>query len=346
VTDITTAAVCTSLSGEGAIELRPWELPPLGPGAVRIAVRAASVNFPDVLMVRGLYQSRLEPPFVAGTECAGVITEVGPEVVGGFGVGDRVLSVVGAGGFATEVTATPPLQQVHRIPDEMTWEDAAAFNLTYGTGMEGLLRRGGLRAGESVLVLGASGGCGSAAVQIAKAMGATVVAVAGGAEKVELARRLGADVVLDHRNLASLSAAVKECTDGVGVNVVFDPVGGVDLREPLRCLAWNGRYLVIGFASGEIPVVKVNQTILKGISVVGVAYGMAAIADPASNAADFAQLFDWYRQGLVTPAVGHRFPLRDAAEAMRVVFERRALGKVVITMPPGAGGGRLSNGAA
>ena len=147
------------------------------------------------------------------------------------------------------------------------------------------------------------------------------------------ARPPGADVVLDHRVIESLSASVKDATDGRGVDVVFDTVGGADVREPLRCLAWNGRYLVIGFAAGEIPVLKLNQTILKSISVVGVAYGMSAIADPVANAKDFAQLFDWYEQSLVTPAIGHHFPLRDAAEAMRVVYEREAIGKVVIEMP-------------
>jgi NADPH2:quinone reductase len=323
--------VCTELSGEGAMELRDWEVGPLGPGAVRIAVEAASVNFPDVLMARGLYQARMEPPFVAGSECAGTIVEVGVDVTG-LAVGDRVLSMVGAGAFATEVRATPPMQQVHRLPGAMSWDDAAALNMTYGTGYHGLVRRGRLVAGESVLVLGASGGCGSAAIQIAKASGATVVAVAGGAEKGALASRLGADVVLDHQAISSLSEAVKEATDGRGVDVVYDTVGGADVREPLRCLAWNGRYLVIGFASGEIPVIKANQTILKGISVVGVAYGMSAIADPAANQEDFAQLFAWYQEGKVKPAIGHRFALADAAEAMRVVFERRALGKVVIEM--------------
>jgi NADPH2:quinone reductase len=342
-----TAVVCTDLGGDGTLELRDWEVAAPGPGAVRIEVRAASVNFPDVLMVRGLYQARAEPPFVAGTECAGVVTEAGPQA-GGLAVGDRVLAVVGTGAFATEAVATPPLQQVHRIPAEMSWDEAAAFNITYGTGIHGLLRRGGLRAGESVLVLGAAGGCGSAAVQIAKAAGATVIAVAGGEDKCELARRLGADVVLDHRaldhraldhraldhgGLASLSAAVREHTGGRGVDVVFDTVGGPDAREPLRCLAWNGRYLVIGFASGQVPVIKANQTILKGISVVGVAYGMSAIADPAANAQDFRQLFDWYRQGLVRPVIGHRFPLADAAAALRVVSGRRALGKVIIEVP-------------
>ena len=283
-------------------------------------------------MVRGLYQARPEPPFVPGTEGAGVITELGSDV-SGLAVGDRVLAVLGSGAFATEVAATPPFQQVHRIPDDMPWDEAAACNLTYGTGIHGLLRRGGLGAGESALVLGAGGGCGSAAVQIAKAAGATVIAVAGGEDKCELARRLGADIVLDHQVVTPLSAAVKEATGGRGVDVVFDTVGGSDVREPLRCLAWNGRYLVIGFAAGEIPLIKANQTILKGISIVGVAYGMSAVADPVANAKDFKQLFTWYRQGLVRPAIGHRFALADAAQAMRVVFERRALGKVVIEMP-------------
>jgi NADPH2:quinone reductase len=329
---VTLAAVCTDLVGEDAIAVREWEVPAVGPDAVRIDVRAASVNFPDVLMIRGQYQMRSEPPFVPGSECAGVVAEIG-DAVQGLSVGDRVLALVGSGAFATEVVATPPMQQVHRIPDEMPFDEAAAFDMTYGTGVHGLLRRGGLRAGESVLVLGASGGCGSAAVQIAKAVGATVVAVAGGPEKCALARSLGADVVLDHRAVASLSVAVREATGGRGVDVVFDTVGGADGREPLRCLAWGGRYLVIGFASGDIPIIKVNQAILKGISVVGVAYGMSAIMDPAANAEDFAQLFEWYRRGLVTPAVGHRFPLAEAAEALRTVYDRRAIGKVVIEMP-------------
>jgi len=183
-----------------------------------------------------------------------------------------------------------------------------------------------------VVVLGASGGCGSAAIQISKAAGAQVIAVTGGEEKCELARRLGADVVVDHHAVASLSEAVKQQTGGRGADVLFDTVGGSDVREPLRSLAWNGRYLVIGFASGDIPTIKANQAILKCISIVGVAYGLSAIIDPRANTEDFAQLFDWYRQGKVTPSIGHRFLLADAAEALRVVHERRALGKVVIEM--------------
>ena len=312
--------------------MQDWAVPATSPGAVRIAVRAASVNFPDVLMARRLYQSRMEPPFVAGMECAGVITDFGTDV-SEFAVGDRVLALVGSGAFASEVIATPPMQQVHRIPDEMPFDEAAAFDMTYGTGIHGLIRRGGLQAGESVLVLGAAGSCGSAAVKIAKAAGATVIAVAGGEQKCALAVGLGADAVIDHQSAPSLSTAVKDLTDGRGVDVVFDTVGGADAREQLRSLAWNGRYLVIGFAAGEIPMVKANQMILKGVSMVGVAYGMSAIADPVANQEDFAKLFDWYRAGLVTPVIGHRFDLAEAADAMRVVYERRALGKVVIEMP-------------
>jgi NADPH2:quinone reductase len=326
------AAVCTELSGEGGMTLKEWPVAPLGPEAVRIAVRAASVNFPDVLIVRGLYQVRPDPPFVPGSECAGVITEVGAKVTG-FAVGDRVLTLLGSGAFASEVVVTPKVQQVHRIPDEMPFDEAASFNLAYGTAYHGLIPRGGLKAGESVVVLGAAGGCGTAAVQIAKAAGATVIAIAGGQMKCDLVRALGADVAIDHQKIESLSAAVKEATGGRGVDVVFDAVGGTDAREQLRCLAWNGRYLTIGFASGDIPEVKLNQTILKGISIIGVAYGMSAVLDPAANAQDFQQLFTWYEQGLVTPAIKDRFPLAQAADAMRVLYERRALGKVVVEMP-------------
>jgi NADPH2:quinone reductase len=328
---VTTAAVCTSLDGEDSIEVKTMDPSPVRPTSLRIEVRAASVNFPDVLMIRGQYQAHFDPPFVPGSECAGVVVETG-EAVTGFAVGDRVMAL-GVGAFATDMVATPPTQ-IHRIPDGMPFDEAAAFNMTYGTAIHGLIGRGGLRAGESVLVTGAGGGCGSAAVQVAKAAGATVVAVAGGQEKCELARSLGADAVIDHRNVTSLSEAVRAATDGAGTDVVFDTVGGTDNREYLRCLAWNGRYLVIGFASGEIPVFRANQTILKCISIIGVAYGMSAIADPAANEKDFQQLFAWYREGRVAPRISARFPLHETSEALRTVSERRAVGKVVIEMPP------------
>ena len=327
-----TAAVCSELTDDGRIDVGPWPDADIGTTGVRVAVRAASVNFPDVLIVRGQYQAKPDLPFVAGTECAGDVIEIGADV-SDFAVGDRVLTLAGTGAFSTSVVVHPPQQQTHRMPERMPYDEAASFIITYGTGYHGLIGRGQLRAGESVLVLGAAGGCGTAAVQIAKAAGATVIGVAGGDAKCELVRSLGADVVIDHQQVESISAAVKEATGGPGVDVLYDTVGGADVREYLRCLAWNGRYLVIGFASGDIPVVRLNQALLKSISIVGVAYGVSAMLDPATNDRDFAQLFDWYRDGLVTPHISGRFPLDQTAEAMRVVHDREVLGKVVVEMP-------------
>jgi NADPH:quinone reductase len=328
---MTTAVVCIALTGENGLEIQEWPETEIGPSGVAVRVHAASMNYPDVLIIQGLYQFRPDPPFVPGSECAGVVTRVGEEITD-FAAGDRVLAVTGHGAFAERVILTPPGHQIHHIPDDMPFDHAASFNLTYGTAYYGLVRRGALRSGESVLVLGASGGCGSAAVQVAKAAGASVVAVAGGREKSALVRELGADAVVDYREVESLSAAVREATAGRGVDVVFDPVGGADAREQLRCLAWGGRYLVIGFAAGDIPVVKVNQTIMKGISVIGVAYGMSAVLDPGANLEDLRQLFEWYVEGRVTPFISSRFPLAQAADAFRVLHERRVLGKVVIEM--------------
>ncbi len=324
--------MCTALTGEDSLEIQEWPVRELGASDLAVSVRAASVNFPDVLIVRGLYQIRPDPPFVPGSEIAGVITGVGP-AVNGLAAGDRILAVTGSGAFATDVVLTQGQSQMHVIPDEMPFDEAAAFDLTYGTAYHGLIRRGRLLPGETMLVNGATGGCGSAAVQIGKAVGATVIAVAGGAEKCALAWELGADVVIDHQTTESLSAAVREATGGRGADVFFDNVGGADVRDELRCLAWNGRYLVVGFAGGEIPTFKANQTILKGISIVGVAYGMSAVIDPGANNEDFGQLFAWYRDGKVRPHIGQRFPLAQAADAIRSLRERRALGKVVIEMP-------------
>lgn len=331
--DVVRAVVCTSLDGEDGLEVREdWPGPgPCGPRQVRIDVRAASVNFPDVLITRGLYQLRKDPPFVLGNEAAGVISEVGAEVEG-LAVGDRVLTLTGVGAFTSQLLVTPPMQQVHRLPDDMPFADGAAFDLTYGTAGHGLLDRGRVQPGESVLINGAAGGCGSAAVQIAKAAGASVVAVAGGPAKVAVATAMGADEVIDHTELAgdrALSTRVKEVTDGRGVDVVFDNVGG-DVRDLLRCLAWNGRFLVVGFAGGEVPNLPLNLTVLRSVSAVGVAYGASAIRDPDGNARLFRQLFDWYEEGKLCPHIGDRFDLADAADAVRTMHDRRALGKIVI----------------
>jgi len=325
------AAVCTALIGEDSIEVREWDVRAPGPGEVKLAMRAASVNFPDVLMVRGLYQHRPDPPFVPGSEGSGIITAVGDGVTD-FAPGDRVLFIGGAT-FATEVVTRVSVGLMHRIPDEMPFDEAAAFALTYGTAYNALVTRGAVRAGETVLVTGAAGGVGSAALEVAKASGARVIAVVGGAEKAALARDLGADAVIDHTTVDALAPVVKELTDGRGVDVFCDNVGGADARDLLRCVGWNGRFLVVGFAGGDIPVFKANQTILKCISIVGVAYGMSAITDPDTARREIGALSDWYREGKVRPAVTARFPLAQAADAMRVLQERRALGKVVVEMP-------------
>jgi NADPH2:quinone reductase len=324
------ALVCPELGGEEVLEVRDLPSPPpCGPGEVRIRAYAAGVNFPDTLVIRGEYQYRYDPPFVPGHECAGTLLEVGPDVEH-LAVGDRVLAMCGTGGFAEEVVCdtTGRRNQVFRIPDAMPYEEAAGFDLTYGTAIHGW-RRGALQPGESVLVLGAGGGCGSAAVQVAKAMGAYVVAAAGGAEKLDVARRCGADVVIDYRE-EKVSERVKELTGGRGVDLVFDPVGGADFRDHLRSLAWNGRYLVVGFAAGEVPQMGLNLVLLKSVSVIGVAYGASARLDPAENAQALAQLFAWYDAGLLSPFIGHRFPLEQGGDALRVVSGRGALGKVII----------------
>ncbi len=323
------ALVCPRIGTEDdLVVVDDWPEPECGPGQIRVDVAAASVNFPDVLLIRDEYQVKKEPPFVPGSECAGTVSEVGSDVEA-FAVGDRVMALPGTGAFTEQIVVAVPPVQVHRIPDSMPFDHAAAFDLTYGTAGLGLAR-GAVAAEDDVVVLGAAGGCGSAAIQIAKAMGARVVAVAGGAEKVALCRALGADEVIDHQTVEALAPAVKAATGGKGADVLFDTVGGPDVRDLLRCMAWNGRYLVVGFAAGGVPTIGLNQTILKSISVVGVAFGASAIVDPAGNAALFEQLLAWYGEGLLDPHIGHRFALDQAADAIRTVGERRAMGKVLV----------------
>jgi NADPH2:quinone reductase len=333
------AVVCVSLTGEDGLEVRSDHPEPgeLRPDQVRIAVEAASVNFPDTLITRGEYQVRSEPPFVLGNECAGTLTQIGADI-SGYAIGDRVLALTGTGAFAEIVDVVPGVHQVHRIPAQMTFEQAAAFNLTFGTAGHGLIQRGHVQPDETVLVTGAAGGCGSAAVMVARALGARVVATAGGPEKANLAAELGADDVIDHHTLdgeRALSERVKALTAGRGVDVVFDNVGAQrgsdDVRDLLRCLAWHGRYLVVGFAGGGIPKVALNQTILRSISLVGVAYGASAIVAPATNRALFTQLFDLFERGRIAPYIGRTFAFEQAPDAVRTVRDRTALGKTVIT---------------
>jgi NADPH:quinone reductase len=327
------AWVATTLDGESGLRVQDLPSPPCGANQVRIANHAAALNFPDVLITRGQYQLRLEPPFVPGSECAGVVVEVGPDVET-ISMGERVLTISGVGAFADEIVATPSVQQVHAIPDDMTFTEAAGFGMVYGTALHGLRQRGALQPGETVLVLGSSGGCGGAAVGVALAMGARVVAGASSPEKCSAANALGAHHVIDYTS-EDLRGRVMDITGGAGVDIVFDPVGGALFDHARRCVGWNGRYLVVGFAAGDIPVMPANYPLLKSMSLVGVAFGMSAIKDPVMNEGNFRQLFDWLDKGSLRPNVGDVLPFDDLPRACAELHAGRAIGKTVIEMQGG-----------
>jgi len=324
------AWVATTLDGEDGLRIQDLPNPPCGQDQVRIANHAAALNFPDVLITRGKYQLRLEPPFVPGSEGAGVVLEVGSDIET-IAVGDRVLTVSGVGAFADELVVTPSVQQVHAIPDDMTFIDAAGFGMVYGTALHGLRQRGALQPGESVLVLGSSGGCGGAAVGVASAMGARVIAGASSPEKCSAATRLGANDAIDY-STDDLHARVMDITGGAGVDIVFDPVGGALFDQARRCVGWNGRYLVVGFAAGDIPVMPANYPLLKSMSLVGVAFGMSAIKDPVMNNANFRQLFEWFGDGRLCPHVGDVVAFDELPRACADLHAGRAIGKTVVDM--------------
>ena len=294
---------------------------------VVLDVHAAGVNFPDSLIIEGKYQFKPPFPFSPGGEAAGVISAVG-EKVSQFKVGDRVMALTGWGSFAEQVAV--PAYNVLPMPAGMDFTTAAAFSMTYGTSMHALKQRGNLQAGETLLVLGASGGVGLAAVEIGKAMGATVIAAASSAEKLAVAKAAGADHLINYSE-QSLKDELKTLTKGQGVDVIYDPVGGPLFEEAFRSIAWNGRMLVIGFASGEIPALPANLPLLKGAALIGVFWGAFAQRQPQDNVANFQQLFAWYGQGKLKPLVSQTFPLEKAGDAIDTLAKRKAVGKVVVT---------------
>lgn len=317
------AALITELTGPDGIVVGELPDPEPGPGMVRIRVESAGVNFPDLLMSRGLYQVRPPTPFPPGGEVGGVIDAVGPDVEG-FAVGDRVLGTTFYGGFATHLCL--PTQRINRLPDAMTTEIAGAFSFTYGTSYHGLVDRGGLAAGERLLVLGAAGGVGLAAVEIGAALGAEVVAAASTDEKLALCREHGATHTINYAT-EDLAARLKAMG---GVDVVYDPVGG-DLSETaLRRLRPGGRLLVIGFAAGSIPKIALNLTLLKECQIVGVAWGAWTMREPAQHHANIEALFALHGRGALSPHISHRYGLGEVPEALRALDERRVLGKVII----------------
>jgi NADPH2:quinone reductase len=301
--------------------------PTVTPGSVSIDVHAAGCNFFDILMVQGRYQVKPPFPFTPGAEVAGVVREVG-EGVEGIAIGDRVLASAGMGGFAER--AVLPATGVHALPEGMSFEEGAAFPIIYPTSYAGLVFRAGLARGETLLVHAAAGGVGIAAVQIGKALGATVIATAGAPEKLEIARSHGADHAIDYRK-EDFVARVKELTDGRGADVIYDSVGGDVFDQSLKCIAWNGRLLVIGFASGRIPEVKANRILLKNIAVTGLHWGAHATHEPARVVETFERLFDLYRQGHVKPLIYKTYTLDDLPTALSDLGSRKTYGKLIVT---------------
>lgn len=320
--------------GPETLVLKDHPLPEPGKRQVRIRVRAAGLNFPDTLIIRDLYQMRPPRPFAPGGEVAGEVEAVG-EAVTDFAVGDRVLALTGHGGFATHVCADAT--STSKIPNAMPYEDAACFIFTYGTSHHALKDRAMLKAGETVLILGAAGGVGVAAIELAKAAGAKVIAAVSSAEKAAFCKDCGADEAIvysremDRDSQKDFSAQIKKLAGGQGVNVVYDAVGG-DYAEPaLRAMAWEGRFLVVGFPAG-IPKIPLNLTLLKGSQIVGVFWGAAVMRDPAGHAANMAELFEMYAKGQIKPRISARFPLEEAPQALQLMQNRKVLGKVVLNV--------------
>ncbi|MES2106797.1 MAG: NADPH:quinone oxidoreductase family protein [Pseudomonadota bacterium] len=320
-----------------AIVCKAWGLPDTlvvedlpdvvpGPGQVAIDVKAAGVNFPDVLIIQNKYQFKPELPFTPGSELSGVVRAVG-EGVSNAKPGDRVIAFIGHGAFAQQVVV--PAQAIMPVPPGMDFDTAAAITLTYGTSHHAVVDRAQLKAGETMLVLGAAGGVGLAAIEIGKALGARVIAAASSDEKLAICKDHGADVTINY-STADLREAIKAATDGKGPDVIYDPVGGVYAEPAFRSIGWRGRYLVVGFANGEIPKLPLNLTLLKGASLVGVFWGEFAKREPKANLAAMRELMGWLAEGKIRPHISGRYALADTAIALNDIAARKVTGKVVI----------------
>ena len=321
------AWICNNPVGIDALQWQDLPTPEPQAGQVRLAVKAASLNFPDILIVQNKYQFKPALPFVPGSEFAGIVEAVGAGVVN-VKVGDRVAAMAGTGGFGTH--AIVPAEKLVPLPDGMSFEHGAAFLMTYGTSQHALIDRAALKAGETVLVLGAAGGVGTAAIQIAKAVGARVIAAASTDAKCAVCREIGADATINY-STENIRDALKALTSGKGPDVVYDPVGG-DLAEPVyRSIGWRGRYLVVGFAGGGIPALPLNLSLLKGAAIVGVFWGDFVRREPANFARDMQQLGQWYAEGKVRPVMDQVMPLAELHAAYARMGARQVIGKLVLT---------------
>jgi NADPH:quinone reductase len=321
------AVVCEELGPADRLRLRQMPRVALSPGTVRVAIKAAGVNFPDTLMIQGLYQHQPELPFVPGLEAAGVVVEVAGDVAG-VAVGDRVIAQMRTGGYAEEAVVTP--SQLRRLPDGFSFAEGATFLVAHMTAYHALVTRAGVVPGQTLLVLGAAGGVGLAGVQIGKLLGARVIAAASTRAKLDAAVSQGAADVIDYTQ-EKIEDGVKRLTSGKGVDVVLDPVG-IAQEAALRCLAWNGKLLIAGFAGGNIPSYAANRILLKGISVIGIRAGEAGRHDPAMRKGELEALLALGAKGLVQPLVSERVPLEQYADAIHLLADRQAVGRIALEM--------------
>jgi len=320
------AVLCKEYGPPDSLVLAEVEPLKPGKGQVVISVKACGVNFPDTLIIQGKYQFKPDMPFTPGSEIAGIVKEVG-EGVEHVQVGERVIAFTGWGGFAEEVAADAT--KLIKMPPGMDFVTAAAFTLVYGTSHHALKDRAQIKPGETLLVLGAAGGVGLAAVELGKVMGAHVIAAASSAEKLAVCQQHGADELINY-STEDLKERVKALTRGKGVDVIFDPLGGSYSEAALRSIAWNGRMLVIGFAAGDIPRIPLNLTLLKGSSIVGVFWGSFTEREPQRNQEHLQELLTWFAQGKLKPHISATYPLEQAADALNDVMNRKVKGKVVL----------------
>lgn len=321
------AVLCRELGGPEKLVVEDVPAPPMRDGAVRLAIHAAGLNFADILLIAGQYQTKPALPYTPGSEAAGVVTEVGAGVRH-VKPGDRVMAILEGGGYAEE--AVTDAARVLPIPSGMDFADAAGFPIAYGTSHGALEWRARLKPGEWLLVTGAAGGVGLTAVEIGKAMGARVIAAAGGPEKLKVAQEHGADHLIDYSK-EDLRERVKTITGGKGADVIYDPVGGDIFEACMRSIAWEGRVIVIGFAAGKIPQVAVNLVLVKNIDVIGFFWGSYLPRKPELVGQSMKQLLRWFEEGKLKPHVSDRFDLSQAAQALEMLKQRKSTGKVVLT---------------
>ena len=320
--------ICNQFGPLSDVVLEQKPTPEPGKGEILIDIKASGINFPDLLMIKGDYQFKPEVPFVPGAELAGVVSALG-DGVSSFKVGDKVIATVPIGAFAEQVVASEFM--AFKYGDTLSFEQAAGFAITYGTSYYALKQRARLQPGETVLVLGAAGGVGIATIQLAKAMGAKVIAAASTEEKLDFACEAGADLRINY-STEDIKAKTKELTKGAGADVIYDPVGGDFSEQAFRSIAWDGRFLVIGFASGPIPKIPLNLALLKSASMVGVFWGSWATQFPQESRQNFTEILAMIDKGEFSPLVTDTYPLEQYQDAFRCIDERRARGKVVLTM--------------